>query len=64
MPTSSLARPPRRTKVQGRFEKEFEEVDEIGSGEFGKVLKVKRRGKDNEVFAVKKSKRFEGLKHR
>jgi len=39
-------------------------VDEIGSGEFGKVLKVKRRGKDNEVFAVKKSKRFEGLKHR
>jgi mitosis inhibitor protein kinase SWE1 len=39
-------------------------VGEIGSGEFGKVLKVKRRDKDNEVFAVKKSKRFEGLRHR
>ncbi|KAJ3566472.1 hypothetical protein NP233_g6981 [Leucocoprinus birnbaumii] len=49
----------------GRFEREFVELAEVGSGEFGKVIKVRRKtGGDSEVFAIKKSKRFEGLKHR
>ena len=49
----------------GRFERNFVEVGEIGSGEFGKVIKVQRNdGDDSEVYAVKKSKRFEGIRHR
>ncbi|TFK23926.1 hypothetical protein FA15DRAFT_670013 [Coprinopsis marcescibilis] len=49
----------------GRFEREFVTVDEVGSGEFGSVIKVRRKnGDDNEVYAIKKSKRFEGVKHR
>ncbi|KAF9451968.1 hypothetical protein P691DRAFT_806069 [Macrolepiota fuliginosa MF-IS2] len=49
----------------GRFEREFVELAEVGSGEFGKVIKVRRKaGGDSEVFAIKKSKRFEGTKHR
>lgn len=49
----------------GRFEQEFVELAEVGSGEFGKVIKVRRKaGNDSEVFAIKKSKRFEGTKHR
>jgi mitosis inhibitor protein kinase SWE1 len=60
---------PSPEKQQGRFEREFEEVDEIGSGAFGKVMKVKRKiagsgEAEGEVFAVKKSKRFEGIRHR
>ena len=47
----------------GRFERDFEEIEEIGSGEFGRVIKV-RETKTGEVYAVKKSKRFEGVKHR
>jgi mitosis inhibitor protein kinase SWE1 len=48
-----------------RFERNFVEVGELGSGEFGKVIKVRRKdGDDNEVYAVKKSKRFEGIRHR
>lgn len=47
----------------GRFERDFEEIEEIGSGEFGRVIKV-RKSKTGEVYAVKKSKRFEGVKHR
>ncbi|KJA28946.1 hypothetical protein HYPSUDRAFT_61790 [Hypholoma sublateritium FD-334 SS-4] len=46
-----------------RFERDFEEIEEIGSGEFGRVIKV-RKSKTGEVYAVKKSKRFEGVKHR
>ncbi|KAI0743749.1 hypothetical protein C8Q80DRAFT_1220637 [Daedaleopsis nitida] len=50
----------------GRFEREFVEIYELGSGEFGRAMKVRykdaARGED--VFAVKKSKRFEGVKHR
>ncbi|KAI8994029.1 hypothetical protein BD414DRAFT_481168 [Trametes punicea] len=50
----------------GRFEREFVEIDEVGSGEFGRVLKVRYKdtSRGNTVFAVKKSKRFEGVKHR
>ncbi|TFK44853.1 hypothetical protein BDQ12DRAFT_641852 [Crucibulum laeve] len=49
----------------GRFERDFVEVDEVGSGEFGKVIKVRcKTGDDTEVYAIKKSKRFEGAKHR
>jgi mitosis inhibitor protein kinase SWE1 len=49
----------------GRFARDFVEVDEVGSGEFGKVIKVRCRGGcEGEMFAVKKSKRFEGTRHR
>ena len=49
----------------GRFQQDFVEVEEIGSGEFGKVIKVYRKnGREGEMFAVKKSKRFEGIRHR
>jgi mitosis inhibitor protein kinase SWE1 len=49
--------------LPGRFEREFVEIDEVGSGEFGRVIKVRRKG-HAEIFAVKKSKMFEGVKHR
>ncbi|KAJ7680475.1 hypothetical protein DFH06DRAFT_1163176 [Mycena polygramma] len=48
----------------GYFERAFEEVDELGSGEFGKVIKVRSRKGDDAEYAVKKSKRFEGVRHR
>ncbi|KAF7361768.1 hypothetical protein MVEN_00521000 [Mycena venus] len=52
----------------GYFERAFEEVDELGSGEFGKVIKVRARSRtrprSEEYYAVKKSKRFEGVRHR
>ena len=49
----------------GRFEHDFDEIEEIGSGEFGKVMRVRsKNGDDGDVYAVKKSKRFEGAKHR
>ncbi|KAF8441622.1 hypothetical protein L210DRAFT_3399167 [Boletus edulis BED1] len=49
----------------GRFDKEFIEIDQIGSGEFGKVLKVRsKNGPSNSVSAVKRSKPFEGPRHR
>jgi mitosis inhibitor protein kinase SWE1 len=48
-----------------RFEHDFVEVGEVGSGEFGKVIKVRLKdGDDSEVYAVKQSKRFEGVRHR
>ncbi|KAH0588971.1 Mitosis inhibitor protein kinase wee1 [Termitomyces sp. J132] len=48
-----------------RFERDFEVDSEIGSGEFGKVIKVRcKNGDDSEVYAVKKSKRVEGPRHR
>jgi mitosis inhibitor protein kinase SWE1 len=48
-----------------RFEHNFVEVGEVGSGEFGKVIKVRLKdGDDSEVYAIKKSKRFEGIRHR
>lgn len=42
----------------------FVEVDELGQGEFGRVMKVRYKDSPQEVFAVKKCKRFEGVKHR
>jgi mitosis inhibitor protein kinase SWE1 len=48
----------------GRFERDFVEIEEVGSGEFGKVIKVQRKGSGDELYAIKKSKRFEGTKHR
>ena len=49
----------------GRFENRFVELAEIGSGEFGKVIKVRRKdGDDSAVYAIKKSKQFEGGRHR
>lgn len=48
----------------GRFERDFVEIDELGRGEFGKVLKARYKAGTQEVFAVKKAKRFEGAKHR
>ncbi|KAJ6625482.1 hypothetical protein B0H10DRAFT_2211808 [Mycena sp. CBHHK59/15] len=48
----------------GYFERAFDEVDELGSGEFGKVIKVRSKTRETDVFAVKKSKRFEGVRHR
>lgn len=50
----------------GRFLREFVEVDELGSGEFGKAMKVRYKDptRGEAVFAVKKSKRFEGVRHR
>lgn len=48
----------------GRFERDFDEVEEVGSGEFGKVIKVRSKTGDNNLYAIKKSKRFEGVKHR
>lgn len=47
----------------GRFEREFVEIDELGHGEFGRVIKARYKD-SNVVFAVKKCKRFEGVKHR
>jgi hypothetical protein len=54
----------------GRFEREFVEIGELGSGEFGKAMKVRRQdggskpGTSGDITAVKKSKRFEGVRHR
>lgn len=43
--------------------RDFVPVDEVGSGEFGQVIKVK--GKiDDVVYAVKISKQFEGPRQR
>jgi mitosis inhibitor protein kinase SWE1 len=53
----------------GKFERDFDILDEdLGSGEFGRVLKVRRKDptnmKDDDEYAIKKSKPIEGLKHR
>ncbi|TBU22720.1 kinase-like domain-containing protein [Dichomitus squalens] len=50
----------------GRFVRDFVEIDELGSGEFGRVMKVRYKdpARCTDVFAVNKSKRFEGVKHR
>ncbi|OAX44090.1 hypothetical protein K503DRAFT_861674 [Rhizopogon vinicolor AM-OR11-026] len=57
----------RNVSDAGRFEKEFVEVEQVGSGEFGKVMKVRAklgRGLQDTVWAVKRSKPFEGPRHR
>ncbi|KAF8897090.1 hypothetical protein CPB84DRAFT_1710099 [Gymnopilus junonius] len=49
----------------GRFERDFDEIEEVGSGEFGKVIKVRSKINDDlQLYAIKKSKQFEGVKHR
>ena len=48
----------------GKFDREFVEIDELGRGEFGRVIKARYKESSDLVFAVKKSKRFEGIKHR
>ncbi|KAG9316277.1 hypothetical protein JVU11DRAFT_2307 [Chiua virens] len=67
LPVSPLhphARPVASNKL-GHFDNEFVEIDQIGSGEFGKVLKVRsKNGFPNSVWAVKRSKPFEGPRHR
>ena len=61
----SLRTVPAANDKLGRFDKEFVEIDQIGSGEFGKVLKVRSKsGPSNSVSAVKRSKPFEGPRHR
>ncbi|KAG6836851.1 hypothetical protein H0H93_002292 [Arthromyces matolae] len=56
---------PDEARHASRFERDFIVDEEIGSGEFGKVIKVRSKsGGDNEVYAVKKSKRVEGPRHR
>ncbi|KAG2150895.1 hypothetical protein DEU56DRAFT_578874 [Suillus clintonianus] len=57
----------RNVSDAGRFEKEFVEIEQVGSGEFGKVMKVRAkigRGLEDTVWAVKRSKPFEGPRHR
>ncbi|KAJ3811175.1 hypothetical protein F5876DRAFT_88461 [Lentinula aff. lateritia] len=62
--TRRLSQPSHQQRP-GRFEQQFVEIAEVGSGEFGKVLKVRTKdGNSDACFAVKKSKRFEGVKHR
>ena len=55
---------PNSEERPGRFEREFVEIDELGQGEFGRVMKARYKEVSNAVFAVKKCKRFEGVKHR
>jgi hypothetical protein len=52
---------PEPTVVLGRLEREYTTVQQIGKGTFGQVLKVE---KDGRLFAVKRSKPFEGVRHR
>lgn len=51
----------------GRFEREFIEVDKIGAGEFGSVMKVRYKDTEKDgdrVLALKRSKPFEGNRQR
>ncbi|CAE6421274.1 unnamed protein product [Rhizoctonia solani] len=52
---------PEPAVVLGRLEREYTTVQQIGKGTFGQVLKVE---KDGRLFAVKRSKPFEGVRHR
>lgn len=60
-----LPRFPTEHDRPNKFEVDFVTVDTLGTGEFGSALKVRyKQGDKHEVFAIKKSKRFEGVKHR
>ncbi|KAE9394907.1 kinase-like protein [Gymnopus androsaceus JB14] len=61
--TRRSSQPTRQEQRSGRFENQFVELAQVGSGEFGKVLKVRVRDGNSECFAIKRSKRFEGAKH-
>jgi hypothetical protein len=52
---------PEPAMALGRLEREYTTVQQIGKGTFGQVLKVE---KDGRLFAVKRSKAFEGVRHR
>ncbi|KAF7983292.1 hypothetical protein HWV62_22953 [Athelia sp. TMB] len=58
------ARPVQRAASGGRFERDFVDADEVGAGQFGTVQKVRYQDGRPGVFAVKKSKTFEGARHR
>jgi len=47
----------------GRFEEQFALINELGNGQFGIVLHVKDKRSEVE-HAIKKSRRFEGVRHR
>ncbi|KAK0202737.1 hypothetical protein DFS33DRAFT_1436723 [Desarmillaria ectypa] len=67
VPRKSYPTRPSLTSSQdsGRFDRDFVELEEIGSGEFGRVIKVHSKADDDcETYAIKKSKTFEGIKHR
>ncbi|KAG9100258.1 hypothetical protein FS749_015829 [Ceratobasidium sp. UAMH 11750] len=51
---------PDPTMTLGRLEREYTTVQQIGKGTFRQVLKVER---DECLFAVKRSKPFEGVRH-
>ncbi|KAF8488407.1 kinase-like domain-containing protein [Gautieria morchelliformis] len=60
-----LPRPLTEHERPNKFEVDFITVETLGTGEFGSVLKARyKQGNKNDVFAVKMSKRFEGVKHR
>ncbi|KAG9119816.1 hypothetical protein FRC07_004967 [Ceratobasidium sp. 392] len=59
-PTAAVVEP-EPTVTLGRLEREYTTVQQIGKGTFGQVLKVE---KDGRLFAVKRSKAFEGVRHR
>jgi hypothetical protein len=60
-----LPRPLTEYERPNKFETEFVTVDVLGTGEFGSALKVRhKQGNAQDVSAIKKSKRFEGVKHR
>ncbi|GJJ06481.1 hypothetical protein Clacol_000673 [Clathrus columnatus] len=64
-PLQYMTRSPNEFEHPGKFEKEFTTIDALGIGEFGSALKVKYKfGSEQDVFAIKKSKRLEGPKHR
>jgi mitosis inhibitor protein kinase SWE1 len=48
---------------EGRFENQFQVLGELGHGQFGVVLRVNDRLRNLE-YAVKKSGRYEGVRHR
>ncbi|KIY66867.1 hypothetical protein CYLTODRAFT_398044 [Cylindrobasidium torrendii FP15055 ss-10] len=48
---------------RGRFDRDFIVLEELGSGEFGKVIKARAKATES-VYAIKQSKRYEGVKHR
>lgn len=51
----------------GHLERDFIEIDKIRAGEFGSVMKMRykyARKNGDRVFALKKSKTSEGMRHR
>ena len=49
----------------GKFERDFVVVEDVGHGEFGTVIMAKHKNSSADtVFAIKCSKKFEGVKHR